>query len=145
MPTELGPRYEVFDPINPPQMLPEDHPIWHKFRQIFGEIFTGFYYSVKVGGQDIQDPGIPENIRKSWYYSTAKRIDVVGETKDEVWIIEVAANPGLRAVGQIVTYASLWALDPKINKKAVSAIVVDTMEQDLRFACMVQGVRVMEI
>jgi len=145
MPTELGEAYEPSNDISPPQMLPEDVPVWQKFRRIFGELFERFYYNVKVGGQDIRDPGIPENIRKSWYYSTAKRIDAIGETKNEVWIIEVAANPGLRAVGQILTYASLWALDNKIAKPAVSVIVVDTMEQDLRFACSVQGVRVMEV
>jgi len=145
MPTELGQEYKPWEIVDPPQMLPEDWIIWHKFRKIFGEIFERFYYNVRVGGQDIQDPAIPEPIRKSWYYSTAKRIDAVGETKDEVWIIEVAANPGLRAMGQIMTYQSLWALDPKINKKGVAVLVVDRIEQDLQFACSVQGVRVMEV
>lgn len=145
MPTELGPPFEIFDPIDPPQMLPQDWVIWHKFRKTFGEIFLRFFYNVRVGGQDVQDPSISEPIRKSWYYSTAKRIDAVGETKDEVWIIEVAANPGLRAMGQIMTYQSLWALDPKIQKKGVAVLVVDRIEQDLQFACSVQGVRVMEV
>ena len=145
MPTELGPRFEVSDPIDPPQMLPQDLPIWHKFRKAYGGIFLHFYYSVKLGGQLLDDPAIDETMRKSWYYATAKRVDAIGETKQEVWIIEVASNPGLRAVGQILTYASLWGLDPKINKPAVSVLVSERVDQDLRFACMVQGVRVMEI
>ena len=145
MPTELGPRYETFDPIDPPQMLPQDWPIWQKFRKAYSSVFQCFYYSVKLGGQLLNDPAIDEAMRKSWYASTAKRVDVIGETPTEVWIIEVASNPGLRAIGQILTYASLWGLDPKINKPAVSVLVSERVDQDLRYGCMVQGVRVMEI
>jgi hypothetical protein len=145
MPTELGPRFETFDPIDPPQMLPQDWPIWQKFRKAYGDLFLHFFYSVKLGGQLLTDPAIPENMKKTWYASTAKRVDAIGETKEEVWIIEVASNPGLRAIGQVLTYASLWGVDPKINKPAVSVLVSERVDQDLRFACMVQGVRVMEI
>jgi len=145
MPTELGPEYRPDDPIDPPQMLPQDVPVWHNFRRKFGELFLRCFYNVKVGGQLLPGDAYPESIKKSWYYSTAKRIDALCETNDEVWIIEVAAAPGLRALGQILSYASLWALDPKINKPTVSCIVVDTMDQDLAFAAMVQAVRVMEV
>jgi len=145
VPTELGPEYRPEWDGQPPQMLPEDVPTWQTFRRLFGELFLRVYYNVRVGGQLIQDQGIPESVRKSWYYSTAKRVDAVAETKDEVWIIEVTANPGVRVIGQIATYRALWALDPKINKPAVAIIVADTLDQDIRFAAMVEGVRTMEV
>jgi len=145
MPTELGEAYEPSNDISPEQMLPEDVPTWQKFRRIFGELFLHFYYNVKLGGQLISDPAIPPNIAKSWYYSTAKRLDALGETKDEVWLIEVTANPGVRAIGQIAAYRVLWAIDPKINKLAIPVLVVDTIDLDLRFVASVQGVRVMEV
>lgn len=145
MPTDLGPEFEIWNDIAPPQMLPEDVPTWQKFRRTFGEIFLRFYYNVKLGGQLLTDPSIPDNMKKSWYYSTAKRVDAVGETRDEVWLIEVTSNPGLRALGQCATYRALWALDPKINKPAIPVLVVDMIDQDLRFSASVEGVRVMEV
>jgi hypothetical protein len=145
MPTELGPPFETWNTIDPPQMMPEDIPTWQTFRKAFGEIFLHFYYNVKLGGQLLDNQTVTENIRKSWYYSTAKRVDAVGETKDEVWLIEVTENPGIRAIGQCAAYRALWAIDPKINKPAVSVLVVHRIDQDLRFAASVEGVRVMEV
>ena len=59
-----------------------------------------------------------EAMKKMWYASTAKRIDAIGEKKNELWIIEVASSPYLRAVGQCLSYKFLWEEDPKIDKPA---------------------------
>lgn len=70
-------------------------------------------------------------IKKSWRYVNAKRPDAIAETEKEVWIIEVAANPGLRAIGQLVSYQTLWQEDPKIEKLDKAVLVVETLDTDL--------------
>jgi len=72
-----------------------------------------------------------EAMKKMWYASTAKRIDAIGEKKDEIWIIEVASSPYLRAVGQCLTYRFLWDLDPKINKPAKMKLLCYYLDSDL--------------
>lgn len=81
-------------------------------------------------------------LMKSWSYLNSKRPDAIAETKDEVWIIEVSANPGLRAMGQCLAYLSLWVEDPKIDKIERAVLVVETLDTDLGSACARMGVRI---
>lgn len=73
-----------------------------------------------------------EAMKRMWYASTAKRIDALGEKKDELWIIEVAASPYLRAVGQCLSYKFLWEEDPKIDKPSKMILVCYFIDSDLR-------------
>jgi len=73
-----------------------------------------------------------EAMKKMWYASTAKRIDAIGEKKNEIWIIEVASSPYLRAVGQCLSYKFLWEEDPKIDKPAKMILLCPFIDSDLR-------------
>jgi len=66
-----------------------------------------------------------------WRANTAKRADAIAELENEVWIIEVSARPGLRAVGQLMVYLSLWMEDPKIEKPEKSVLVCEEVDTDL--------------
>lgn len=131
MPTELGDPYQITWRGDPPQMLQADIPLWWKFVDQFGGWFEKFYYNVRVGGPDISKIQGSEEIKKMWYASTAKRIDVIGERTKDLWIIEVAHSPYLRAVGQMVSYEYLWNLDPKINKPVKSLLLCPYIDADL--------------
>jgi len=76
--------------------------------------------------EELKDP-----LKKSWRYINSKRPDAIAETETEVWIIEVSANPGLRAMGQIVAYQALWQEDPVIEKIDRAVLVVETLDTDL--------------
>jgi len=93
---------------NTPHMLAEDMPIWSAFLDQYQSLFIRCFYDVRVGGVWPEDPSLDYNMQFMYYASTAKRIDVVAELSDEVWIVEVAAAPGLRVVGQILSYHALW-------------------------------------
>ena len=143
MPTELGQPYKVDWAGTPPHMLMTDLPVWKRFQEKFGSIFKHFYFDVKVGGPDISLIKADPAIAYMWWELKAKKIDVIAEKEDEIWIIEVATRPGLRAVGQILSYRALWALDPKIEKIAQYYLVSDTVDSDLEFSCLVNGIRVL--
>lgn len=122
-------------------MLSPDVPVWYRFLEKWGHEIETLYYDCLLGGPMIKDF---ENkpLMKSWSYLNSKRPDAIAETKDEVWIIEVSANPGLRAMGQCLAYLSLWVEDPKIDKIERAVLVVETLDTDLGSACARMGVRI---
>lgn len=86
-----------------------------------------------------------EAMKKMWYASTAKRIDAIGEKKNELWIIEVASSPYLRAVGQCLSYKFLWEEDPKIDKPAKMVLLCYFLDSDLRRILEHYGVTILTI
>jgi len=77
-----------------------------------------------------------------WRYNTSKRADAIAETETEVWIIEVADYPGLRAVGQLNVYQTLWIEDLKINKPERMVLVSERIDNDLGAACARFGIQI---
>jgi len=73
--------------------------------------------------------------KRMWRANTSKRTDAIAETENEVWLIEVASNPGMRAVGQLHTYQALWLEDPKIMKIERMVLVCDLLDTDIGAAC----------
>lgn len=120
-------------------MLPPDIPVWYRFLEIWGHEIQTLYYDCLLGGPFLTEEEELDPIKKSWRYVNAKRPDAIAETKDEVWIIEVAANPGLRAMGQVFSYQMLWQEDPKIEKIDRMVLVVETLDTDLGAAVAKMG------
>jgi len=123
-------------------MLPPDIPVWRRFLDTWHQEIKALYYDCLLGGpfltlKEEQDP-----LKKSWRYLTSKRPDAIIETEKEVWIVEVSANPGLRALGQCMAYLALWTEDPKIFKPEKAVLIVETLDTDLGAACGRLGVRV---
>ena len=131
MPTELGEPFEITWRGDPQQMLIKDIPLWHAYLEKHAHQFLRFYYNVRVGGPDVSKIKASAPLAYQWYASTAKRIDAIGEREKEIWIIEVASNPYIRAVGQCVSYPFLWNLDPKINKPAKMILLCYFIDSDL--------------
>lgn len=140
MPTILGESYLPTWRGKPKQMLSTDHPLWDKFLDQYGSLFERFYYNVMLGEAAIELPANPTFEEKIEQSLLSKKIDAIGETKDEVWIIEVASKPGLRAIGQIMSYRSLWFEDPKINKLEHFVMVTDKIDRDLLSAAASYGI-----
>lgn len=112
-------------------MLPPDFPVWWRFFDIWRHKIKTLYYDCLLGGPFLSPEEELDPIKKSWRYVNSKRPDAVIETEEEVWIVEVSANPGLRALGQLVAYQALWLEDPKIAKLERAVLVVETLDTDL--------------
>jgi len=76
-----------------------------------------------------------------WRDLLVKRADAIAELDDEVWIIEVSADPGLRAIGQLQSYRVLWLRDPKIAKPEKLVLVASTIEEDLLDVASTYGIQ----
>jgi len=112
-------------------MLPPDIPVWYRFLDTWGYQFKNLYLDCLLGGPMLTPEELKDPLKKSWRYINSKRPDAIAETETEVWIIEVSANPGLRAMGQIVAYQALWQEDPVIEKIDRAVLVVETLDTDL--------------
>ena len=139
MPTTLKRPYSLDWRGDPPHMLPPDIPIWWRFLEKWRHEIKTLYYDCLLGGPFFTEEELLDPIKKSWQYVNAKRPDAIAETENEVWIIEVAANPGLRAMGQLIAYQALWLEDPKIAKIERPVLIVETLDTDLGAAAAKMG------
>lgn len=131
MPTTLKRPFSLDWRGHPPHMLAPDVPVWYRFLEKWGHEIETLWYDCLLGGPFLTPEEEKDPVKKSWRYVNSKRPDAIAETKNEVWIIEVSANPGLRAMGQVFTYQTLWQEDPKIEKIDRMVLVVETLDTDL--------------
>jgi len=131
MPTELGKAYPLMWRGDPPHMLKPDIPIWYRFLAMYGAPFDKLYYDCALGGPSYTSEELADPLKKMWRGLLVKRADAIVELDKEVWIIEVSADPGLRSIGQLISYGHLWKRDPKIDKPLKLVLVSGTIEEDL--------------
>ena len=81
-------------------------------------------------------------MKRMWRANTAKRADAIGETEAEVWIVEVSNYPGMRAIGQLFTYQTLWLEDPRIAKIERLLLVCGRIDADIAAAAGKMGILV---
>ena len=131
MPTNLGRPYALDWRGDPPHMLKPDIPVWYRFLTVYGFPFDNLYYDCWLGGPEYTQKQLEDPTTKMWQGLLVKRADAIAELENEVWIIEVSADPGLRAIGQLQSYRVLWMRDPQIHKPEKMILVAATIEPDL--------------
>ena len=131
MPTTLGKPFALDWRCQPPHLLDFDVNVWYRFLDHHRPETLKLYYDVLLGCHDMTRESLKDPMLRMWYYNTAKRVDAVIETPDEVWLIEVSNTLAMRAIGQAMSYPILWAQDPLINKMEKSVLVGETMDLDL--------------
>lgn len=140
MPTELGRSYSGDWRGDPPHMLKVDVPIWYRFLEKYGRPFLKLYYDCLLGGPFLTPLQLEDPYMRDFRAVNSKRADAIAELDNEVWIIEVAKEPGLRALGQVQVYRALWLRDPKIMKPEKVVLVADVINSDLLDAAGMYGV-----
>lgn len=139
MPTVLGTPFDRRWRGRPPQMLDTDVPVWYRFLDKYKFEFKAIFYNCQVGGIDLTEEERKDPIKRGWAYSISKRIDALGVIDNEVWIMEIARDPGLRAIGQLRTYQTLWLRDPVINKIEKLVLICERIDPDLMDSAAMQG------
>lgn len=141
-----GKLYSVSWRGRPPHMLEQDLPTWEVFRQKYGSKFRGFYYDVRLSWHITEVPAMPTMMLKFYFSSFTKRIDAVGVTDREYWIIEVATQPHLRAIGQVITYKTLWdEVSTLRDMPAIMVIVGSRIDPDIIFVCEKWDIKVIQV
>jgi len=109
-------------------MLAPDIPIWYRFLEKQAARFIHLYYDCYLGGPAGNPTEETDPLDRMWRALTSKRADVIAETGAEVWLIEVASSPGMRSLGQLLTYHTLWNTDPKISKPVNLVLVANELD-----------------
>ena len=128
-----------------PHMLPRDKFLWDRFLAVHGTYFERFDYDIRVGEGIGKLPGYPENIQRLALALTQKRIDAVGYRGDEIWVFEIKPHAGLSAVGQVLSYETLWNKQFPSRPVYRKAIVTDFVDNDIRTLCNEYNIRLFEV
>ncbi len=121
-------------------MLLTDIPVWYRFLDVYGHLFRALYYDCFVGGQWYTREQLKDPMMRMWWANTAKRIDALAVLDDEIWIIEVTAEPGLRAVGQLQSYRVLYLEDPMYVKIEKMVLVLERIDPDVIASAAAYGI-----
>lgn len=114
-----------------PHMLAEDTEVWTKYLQSPLVQIKELWYDVHVGKPVDVGDGASDMDRRIAAGLTRKRIDVVAAVGGGYWVIEVKPRANMVALGQVVTYARLFALDYKHTGEVWPVIVCDSVDEDL--------------
>src|SRR3990172_4555096 len=108
-----------------PHMFPRDIEIWVRFLDKYAELYTGFDYDIKVGTGAPVKPGTPANYARMQGILSKYRIDAVGYSNSQIYIIEVKPEASTVALGQVVTYIELYKRDFNPSLPVKGMIVTD--------------------
>lgn len=121
-------------------MLSDEAELWTRFLKAEEVEFLELHYDVHVGTlPDLPADTSPEmaKLAESIY---RKRIDVVMETEEEIWIIEVKPRAGMSALGQLLTYEILFRREFAPEKDTHLAVVCERLEQDAEDLLTLHGI-----
>lgn len=128
-----------------PHMAKHDRALWTRWLAIHAAEYLGFYYDVAMGGYRIKGLPLDEPTVLGWQYNTALKIDAVGVTTDQAWIIEVRPEATVSALGAALSYFLVADRDQVFPLELHMAIVCETMQPDVEWACRQLGITVWKL
>lgn len=123
-----------------PHMSKADSAIWERFITKYPDQFIEVQYDFHVGEppsfNTLTDEG--EDWNQDMLYR--KRIDAIGHTDTQCFIIELKPNAGMSTIGQVKGYKMLYDEEGWTTKKTVPMIITDSMSADTQRYCEKEGV-----
>lgn len=115
-----------------PRLLPDDAAVLQRYLDKFGNQYTYLLYDVRVGlGRDVGVQDLPAT-RDMAIDLTQRRIDAVGQTKNEIHILEVTRIIGLKAIGQYFAYPCLYIRTFRPGLPVKPIIVAEDVQSDIQ-------------
>lgn len=121
-------------------MLKPDVPVWYRWVEKWGWQVHKLWYDCLLGGPELTPEEEKDPLKVMWRENLAKRADAIATTDNHIWIIEVSLDPGLRAVGQLQVYHTLWLRDPKIALPEQLLLVCERIDKDILDAASMHGI-----
>jgi hypothetical protein len=130
---------------NFPHMARRDDVIWRRFLDAPPATFLGFAYDVAVGGYKLDGLQLAEPELLGWQYNTALKVDAVGLTATEAWVIEVRPEATVSALGAALTYTMVLDREAVFELPLRPVVCCETMQPDVEWACGRLGVLVVKV
>ena len=119
---------------------PKDVKIWEKFIDNNPRFFSEVEYDVKVGEGRNYSLFPEDKIREDMEYLSKKRIDVVGFSGPDIYVVELKPKAGMSAIGQVLSLAELARDIFPSTSRILPAIITDEEIPDTRALCLKMGV-----
>ena len=127
----LGPGQKTVVMPHYPHMLAEDTIVWTKFLEWQNFELKEVWYDVRVGSSVLRGVDSSRLEQRIADGLTRKRIDVVARVGGGVWVIEVKPRADMYAVGQVISYARLFANQYESPGQIWPVIICDSYDRDL--------------
>lgn len=116
-----------------PHLLPADVVLWERFMAEHPDFFESVEYDVHVGGAIDRSPWWSHEDVRTFSHLACKRIDVVGHTAGEIYIVEVKPEAGVAAIGQLISYELLYRKRFGATAPLVLCLITDFLTPDERW------------
>lgn len=114
-----------------PHLLPDDIEVWEKFLVDYPDMFQVLDYDVRVGhGRPMPELKEPQ-LRKCAVDLSQRRIDAVGHQRNSRTIIEITHTAGLKALGQMTAYPTLYKHKYPGSYQLKFLLVAGQLESDI--------------
>lgn len=123
-----------------PGLLQKDAQLWDQFLEKWGREYDSFDYNVRVGQGAKIDDTLPDYIQYMAKALTQKRIDAVGYSRGEIWLIEVTGYARVGTLGQVEAYQALYQETYSPDRPLQMAIVCHYADRDLARLYVQRGV-----
>jgi len=90
-----------------------------------------YTFDFRLGAGMTLDPAWPTWIQRMATALTQRRVDVLAILPDSVWILEIKVRAGTAAVGQLVTYKTLYELQYGSTPPVSLGIIADRNSYDM--------------
>ena len=143
---EFGEVYPPTWPNKPPGLLERDFIIWDMYRKEHFPEFEKFYYNVPITLATLPTEGLSKEMIRQAYFSSARRIDVVGVRKNgDIWLIEVTSYASVRAIGQAITYFYIWSKLKPLPGPFMAVILGQFFSYDIKEVAKAYNITLIEV
>lgn len=111
-----------------------DAYLWAKFLEKNPDKYRNFSYDVRVGVKALIDKTAPDWLRKSAEMLSQKRIDVVMEDANKIYVVECRVNAKSGVIGDLVVYRHMYIKRFNPNRPVVPVLISDTPSASLIIA-----------
>ena len=127
-----------------PHMAPADAIVWREWIRNHLDTIKAVYYDVHVGSLPHIDPDSEDVIFQIAGGISVKRIDVVVNWGDQIWVVELKPFGNAAAMGQAILYATLFHEAFSDTTPISPVIICNEADRDVRAIAPNFGIQVIE-
>jgi hypothetical protein len=114
-----------------PGLMPQEVAVLREWLRLHESEYDRFEYNCRVGVGNDPGPTYSATMREMALNLTKKRIDAIAYKSNQVTLIEVKKRATLAAVGQIVSYRTLWQADNPLMPAPILLLVASSFDADV--------------
>lgn len=137
----LGPQFLNTWNGYPPRMSEEDYRIWQRWYPTIQRQVKQMWFDVGLGKPKPIPAGTSVELAFMWDRNTQKRADVIIETSQEIWLVELRFKAQPNAIGRLLTYLDLLQDENPWLKPILPILVTDQEDPEVRRSAEKRAIR----